>query len=132
MNAPLRRLIAVAAVAAALPIGLAACGDDDDRPTGDDWEPTWLSTQAIVPTDEEIVAEREDVCGPALGELRASREELLPSPSPAIDELVTEWLAEAEGLALDCPTDADERGAYLGDLDQLGAQITSALEVADG
>lgn len=119
-------------MAAVLPIGLAACGDDDDRPTGADWEPAWLSTQALVPDDDEIEDEREDVCGPALGELRASRDQVLPSPSPAIDELVTEWLAEAEGLALDCPDDQEERGAYLGDLDRLAAQITAALEVADG
>ena len=131
MTPPLRRTPAVLAVLA-LAFGLVACGSDDGRPAVEDWEPVWLATQAMVPGDAEIAKAGENACGPVLGDLRASREELLPAPTGALDEHARAWLAAAEGLMLDCPTDADERSAAFEELDRLAGRIETGIDVVEG
>lgn len=131
MTPLLRRALSVLAVLVIV-LGLVACGGDDDRPAVADWEPVWLATQAMVPGDAEIAEAGEDACGPVLGDLRASREELLPAPTGALDEHTRAWLAAAEGLMLDCPTDADERGAAIEELDRLAGRIETGIDVVEG
>lgn len=119
------------AVAVAVTLLLAACGDDDPRPAASEWRPTWQTTRDLVPSATTIAEEGEDVCGDLLGELRASREELLPSPRPVIDDSVSDWLAAAEGIALDCPDAEDDLAERLDDLEVLGAEVDAGLTVTE-
>lgn len=125
---PSRHRLASAALLLVLALGATACGDDDGRPAAADWEPTWVAAQAELPEPAEL-DDGADVCDEALGALRASREELLPGPSRAVDERVGEWVARAEGLMLDCPG-GRERSEGFDDLRVLAAEIDAALAIA--
>lgn len=129
MPPPLRRLTTAVLVLATTIGALAACGGDD-RPSAAQWEPEWVAVQAEVPEPAEIDEGGEDVCSTALGELRASREELEPAPTPALGERVGEWLATAEGLMLDCPGEGDERRQLYEELEVHTAEIDAGLDIA--
>jgi len=127
---PLRRRTLSVFAILTLALGLVACGGGDDRPAVEDWEPVWLATQALVPDAAELADVGEEACEPVLGDLRASREDLLPAPTGALDEHARAWLAAAEGLMLDCPSDADERQAAYEELDRLADRIDTGIDVA--
>jgi hypothetical protein len=107
---------------------VAACGDDGDRPAADDWEPVWVRTEALVPELDELVAGGRDLCGKALGEVRASRQDVLPAPSATLDQRVEAWLAEAETLLFDCPHDQAELGDASTELDRLAGLVGANLQ----
>jgi hypothetical protein len=106
----------------------AACGDDGDRPAADDWEPVWVRTEALVPDLDELVAGGRDLCGQALGEVRASRQELLPAPTSALDDLVESWLAHAETMLFECPHDPSTLADLELDLDRQAGLVSANLQ----
>ncbi len=107
---------------------VAACGSDDERPSADAWRPGWEDAKALVPPVATVVGDDgEEACGAALGELRAAREDLLPSPRAVLDGSVGEWLSSAEGLMLDCPDDVAEAEERVDDLAVLAAEVDGGL-----
>lgn len=109
--------------ACALVVVVAACGGSDDRPSTEAWSSDWIETRDLLPGEAAIAEGGEEVCGDMLGHVRAQREELLPAPSQALDDLVDEWVALVEGLGLDCPEDGDELAQRLATVDALTQEI---------
>lgn len=98
------RLVLVVAVLVEVLVA-AACGGDGDRPTDAAWEPVWARWRDSVPAAEVFLDGGEALCDPLVGELRSSRQELLPTPTGALDAAVHAWITHAESVAFDCPTD---------------------------
>ncbi len=119
-----------AAIILAMALAIAACGSDDDRPTAAEWRPVWDAARALVPSEAEIAEAGEEVCGSFLGEVRASREDLLPTPREVLDGSVRDWIAEAESIGLDCPDPGDDLSERLGDLAVLAAEVDGGLDAS--
>lgn len=109
-------------------LSLGACGDEDpDRPTATSWTPRWEAVRDLVPTAEQIDDDDgTQLCGEFLGDVRERREDLSPTPDPALDQLVQTWVSEAEALGLDCEREGDleER---LATLEGLADDIDAAI-----
>ncbi len=112
-----RRLGACLAV-----VVLLACGSTD-RPTTAEWSDTWVVARGLLPDEPTFRAGGEDLCGGLLGDLRSSREELFPTPSEAVDDLVDQWAILAEGVSLDCPHDEEDLGSRLAAIGDLTEEI---------
>jgi hypothetical protein len=73
-----------------------------------------------------------DICGHALGILRAERPDLLPAPDPALDVAVEEWVLIAEDAMFECPPSsheiADLAQAYE-ELARLEAEVNAVLSI---
>jgi hypothetical protein len=126
---PLAARTAVVGLVAAV---AAACGGGTDRPAADDWEPVWVRTEAIVPDLDELAAGGRDLCGRALGELRASREEVLPAPTAALDDLMHAWTSEAETLLFECPESRTEAAELELDLERQAGLVGANLQTTRG
>lgn len=114
-----RALLSAAAV-----FGLIACGGDD-RPSLAGWEIEWRAIEAQVPT--EVAALDQAACEQLLGDLRTTREEVVPTPVEALDAAVTEWIDVAEALAFDCEQHPDPAAA-VEELRVLAAEIDAGVE----
>lgn len=117
------------AIALTFVLAIAGCGGGDDRPDRAEWRADWDATKELVPTVEAIEEDGEDICGDVLGEVRARREVLLPTPFDTVDPTVDEWIALVEGIGLDCPDDAEELDQRLGEIQSLTAEIDRRTEV---
>lgn len=95
----------------ALSVLLAACGDDTgDRPELSQWQPAWEQARDLVPSDQEFRPDGDadpEVCGDFLGAVRERRNDIVPTPSAVLDDPVSEWVAMAEALGLDCDREGD-------------------------
>lgn len=125
----LRRLTVGFATCVAVAV-LAACGGDDDRPSTTQWSADWEPIRDEVPDGPTLRAGGEELCGELLGDIRAHREVLLPSPSEAVDDLFQEWLGLVEGVMLDCPHDADDLDERLGPIQDLTRKIDDLTAAA--
>lgn len=68
------------------------------------------------------------MCDPLVGQLRSSREELLPTPTESLDAVVHAWLTAAESVAFDCPSDdPDMLRDRLHEVAVLAAEIDAGL-----
>ena len=87
---------------------LTGCGGTS-RPSVAEWQPAW---EGIVGDVRSISATGQppdhSTCNHVLGNLRSSRGQLFPTPDPAIDNTVTEWLRVAEHAMFECPTSTEE------------------------
>lgn len=110
---------------------LGACGSGDDRPSAAEWQPRWEAARGVLPSAETLTGDGEDVCGGALGDLRAAREELVDTPRPVLDDSVSDWVGEAEALLLECPSEEDEVAERLEDLEVLAAEVDAGLEASE-
>ncbi len=89
-------------------VAAAACGSSDaDRPAVTAWEPRWIALRDLVPDPTEIEAVGVEVCSDFLGEVRERRADVIPTPDTELDDPVTEWVAEAETIGLDCDREGD-------------------------
>lgn len=104
------------------------CGGDD-RPSDADWALTWERERALVPTIDELVAGGRPLCDGLVGEYRETMPRLTPTPSPALDDAVEEWVEEAESLVFECPSDTGEIATRLADLEVLTTEIDAGLDV---
>ena len=111
---------------------LAAC-TGSDRPSTEEWQPVWQAASDAMPTLEELGDPPDsDICGHALGILRAERPDLLPAPDPALDVAVEEWVIIAEDAMFECPPSsheiADLAQAYE-ELARLEAEVNAVLDI---
>lgn len=132
MTGLLRRRSTTSVAAVLAIVSLAACDSGDDRPGTAQWRQEWEATTALVPESDEVLDDGQDVCGEFLGEVRARREDLLPTPKRALDDTVTAWLSKAEAIGLDCGDDEEILRDRLEDLDVLASQVDAALETGGG
>lgn len=121
----LPRLLVVAAVV----VAAAACDAEEGRPSDAAWAPVWERWRDEIPTAEVFIDRGEGLCDPLVGELRSSRQELLPTPIEALDAAVHAWITDAESVTFDCPTDdAELLRDRLHELDVLAAEIDAGLQ----
>ncbi len=111
-------------------LAVAACGGD--RPSDADWASEWAAEQAIVPSQDELLAGGRPLCDELIGEYREAMSRLTPTPSAALDDAVEEWVEEAESLVFECPTDPDEIADRLAALDVLAVEIDAGLAAESG
>jgi hypothetical protein len=99
---------------------LVQVGCAEARPDPDRWYEDWQAVLAAMPTIDELgVPPDAEVCNDALGVLRATPDDLLPTPDPATDGPVREWLQIAEGVVFECELEA----ASVGPLDEAYAEL---------
>lgn len=104
-----------------------------DRPSTSDWELTWSTAAESLPRLEELGdSSAGDRCGHALGQLRAIQPELIPTPDPALDAVVNEWMRVAEDAMFECrpsSTGVPGLGAAYDELTRLKAEVDVVLEL---
>lgn len=110
---------------------LVACGGDD-RPNPTTWLAVWESRQALVPPAETIVEDGQDVCGERLGVFRTELPALLPTPAEELDPAVEDWIAHAETIVFECPTDPADLDDRFLILDVLAAEVDAGLDAERG
>jgi len=120
------------AIFLAVALSVAACSESD-RPLASDWEQIWAETTDELPTPLELGDPlSRDLCGHALGALRSSRPNLFPTPDPALDAVVTEWVTVAEDAMFECPPSSHEipdlASAYE-ELARLEAEVDVVLDI---
>ena len=127
-----RLALYLATLLAIVALFLAAC-NDDGRPAVSDWQSVWADASTQLPTLSQIgnPPDRE-VCSHALGILRSIRSDLLPTPEPALDVAVTEWMTVAEDAMFECPPSSHKisglQDAYA-ELEQLEAEVEAVLNI---
>lgn len=129
------RFLRRAGLATLLVLAFAGCGSSD-RPSVAEWQPLWDGIVQGIPTLAEL-GQPEDltVCADGLGFVRSTQGELFPTPDPAIDEAVREWVSVAEDAFFECPPSSnripDMAFAY-GQLTRLEAEVAAALAIDRG
>ena len=103
-----------------------------DRPSASEWEPTWSAAVATLPALEQLGdPPSTEQCGEALGQLREIRPALDPTPDPALDAVVHEWVQVAEDAMFECPPSSAELSDFAmayGELARLQAEVDVVLE----
>lgn len=109
-------------------IGLLAGCASADRPSSSEWANRWEQKQALVPTEDEMVARGRSYCDELLAELRVQLDDLQPTSSESIDPALESWSAHLRTLAFECPTDPTRISADLATISALAAEIQTALD----
>ncbi len=117
-----RRLLVTTWLVVATVVG---CGDD--RPDIATWRGVWETRQALVPSAEAIVDGGQDFCGERLGVFRTDMPALLPTPADELDGAVEEWIAHAETIVFECPTDLTDLTSRFEALDVLAAEVDAGV-----
>lgn len=96
----------------ALTLAMVGCSGED-RPDTASWLPQWEAIHSVVPDQAELGDPPDAaLCESTLASLRLANEDLLPSPSGTVDDLVTEWVALAEAAFFDCPPEGEITGSF--------------------
>ena len=81
---------------------VSACGGDD-RPAVGEWQPIWEGILADFPAAAELGDPPDrSICTESLGVLRTTSSDLYPTPDPAIESVVDEWVRVAEQILFEC------------------------------
>ncbi|WP_436794167.1 hypothetical protein [Actinospongicola halichondriae] len=108
---------------------VAACGTSEaDRPGTAEWTPKWVELRDIVPDPATIEDKGVEVCSGFLGEVRERRADVIPTPDEGLDDPVTEWVAEAETVGLDCDREGD-LAERLSDLHKRSDEIDARIDL---
>ncbi len=111
---------------------VSACGSD--RPSVDDWQSRWDRISTSIPSEASLDAAESPAafCTETLAYLRSNRAELVPTPDPAIDDVVTAWVEIAEDAFFECPPHNDQVGDFAeayAELNRLAAEIELVLDI---
>lgn len=117
-------------IAAIWLVVVGACGNAS-RPSAAEWIPRWETIVASLPPLESIgTPPSEELCQETLGVLRTDQGHLIPSPDPAIDDVVQQWVQVAENAFFECPPsseDVPDMAAAYDELSRLEAEVNVAL-----
>lgn len=123
--------LALTALLTALTL-LPACGGSD-RPAVDTWSARWDEAVASIPTMAQLGSPPDkELCESVLTYLRETRNDLLPTPDRAIDDVVTLWIRIAEDAFFECPprgTEIPDFAYAYGELARLQAEVEAVLEL---
>lgn len=110
-------------------LATSACGGGE-RPETGEWLPGWETITAVIP-DQRDLGDPPDhsLCETTLASIRTENEDLLPSPSVTVDDLVTEWVAVAEAAFFDCPPEGDDIDSFDAAYEEL-RRIEDSVETA--
>jgi hypothetical protein len=109
---------------------LSGCGED--RPEETAWTADWEAAQALVPSDDELIAGGRPLCDELIGELRETLPVLTPAPDKALDDSVDAWSDEAETIVFDCDLEPELLSERLDELDVLAAAVDAGLAAENG
>lgn len=116
-------------LALAVASSLAACSGQQ-RPDPETWLPHWEAEIAAIPAQDELGEPPDQaLCQDTLALVREENEDLLPSPSVTVDDLVTEWIAVAEAAFFDCPPEGDDIDSFDSAYEEL-TRIEESIETA--
>lgn len=80
------------------------CSTPQRRPSVEEWNRHWEAVQAAIPSLEEVSDPPSGaLCTRGLVTVREARGDLLPTPDPAVDGPVEEWIQVAESVFFQCP-----------------------------
>lgn len=121
---------------ALLVAGTVASCSTTDRPDVAIWQTVWETTKAGIPAAADLGQPPDrTVCDTTLGFLRSANADLFPTPDPAIDEVVRDWVQVAEDAFFECPPSSnvipDFATAYA-ELEQLEAEVEAVLTIDRG
>ncbi len=120
-------VVVVILLAAAVLILVAQSGPG--RPIASDWASTWDRAVTAMPTSEDLGDPPDrNLCSHALGELRSIRPDLIPTPDPALDAAVDEWMRVAEDALFECPPASGELPSLASAFDEL-VRLQAAIDV---
>jgi hypothetical protein len=119
-----------ASLLAAVALTLVACSPSD-RPDTATWLPGWDAIVSTVP-DQSALGDPPDadLCESTLAALRTENDDLLPSPSVTVDDLVAEWVAVAEAAFFGCPPSGAGMASFgeaYDELDRIEESVETAL-----
>lgn len=104
------------------------------RPDTAEWLPKWEAVVDLVPDRQDLGdPPDENLCQTTLAAIRDQSEELLPTPTQTVDDLVEEWVAVAEAAFFECPPAGEEIASFDDAYQQLATleqSIRSTLEGA--
>lgn len=108
---------------------LTACSSPE-RPDAATWLPHWEEEIAAIPSQDDLGDPPDQaLCQDTLASVREENEDLLPSPSVTVDDLVTEWIQVAEAAFFDCPPEGDDIDSFDAAYEEL-ARIEESVETA--
>jgi len=102
-----------------------------ERPDAATWLRGWQSINALVPDQSDLGTPPDaSLCQTTLGMIRERSEDLFPTPSGTVDELVNEWVAIAEAAFFECPPEGEDIASFddaYRELRRVENSVTSAL-----
>lgn len=111
---------------------LGACGADD-RPSVAEWQSKWEGVLADFPAAAELGDPPDrSLCTDALGMLRSTSSDLYPTPDPAIESVVDEWVLVAEQILFECAPSsgvAPDLESEYAELARLEAEVDVVLTI---
>lgn len=108
---------------------LSACSGPE-RPDAANWLPHWDEEIAVIPPQDDLGDPPDKaLCQDTLAMVREENEDLLPSPSVTVDDLVTEWIEVAEAAFFDCPPEGEDIDSFDAAYEEL-ARIQESVETA--
>ncbi len=131
------RMVRGRALLAVLVVAVVAVGcSSADRPSVEEWRPTWDRIVGDFPTIEELGDPPDrTLCQEALVDLRTSAGDLQPTPDRALDDPVRSWVELAEEIVFDCPPGSSAvpslEYAY-GELTLIETEVEAVLAAVSG
>ncbi len=84
-------------------LSASACGTVS-RPSLEEWQPRWVEVQALVPSQDDLGDEPDrELCNQIHVAIREESRGLVPTPDPALDDAVRDWVKIAETTFFECP-----------------------------
>jgi hypothetical protein len=84
-----------------------------ERPDTATWLRSWQSINAVIPDQSDLGnPPQESLCQTTLGTIRERSEELFPTPSGTVDDLVNEWVAIAQAAFFECPPEGEDIDSF--------------------
>jgi len=103
------------------------------RPDPVPWQETWTAIRARVPDATALSApDGHPACEQLLVAARRARAELLPTPDPAMDAAVAQWIDTAGAIAFDCPGESGRVQTALEELHLIEAEVDASLALVRG
>lgn len=126
MSIALYRVITCGIVAM---VAIVGCGGTD-RPDTATWLSSWEGITSVVPDQADLGDPPDaELCEATLASVRSGNEDLRPSPSVTVDDLVTEWVAVAEATFFDCPPKGEDIDSFSEAYEEMG-RIEESVEIA--
>jgi hypothetical protein len=111
-------------------LSASACGTVS-RPSLEEWQPRWVAVQALVPSQGDLGDEPDrELCNQIHVAVREEARGLIPTPDPALDDAVRDWVKIAEATFFECPPrerELDGFGDAYNELARFAAEVDAVV-----
>jgi len=126
MSTALYRAVTCGIIAMMAVVGCAGT----DRPDVATWLSSWEGIISVVPDQADLGDPPDaELCEATLASVRSGNEDLRPSPSVTVDDLVAEWVAVAKATFFDCPPKGEDIDSFSEAYEEMG-RIEESVETA--